>query len=71
LASNKRSLSSMRSQESFSHLNGRTNFKLALPYGFRKVKSENLKGEFTRSQRSTRSSLFTKFGVLKRIVYLR
>ncbi len=32
-------------------VNGRTNFKLVLPYSFRKVKSENLKGEFTRSQR--------------------
>ncbi len=52
-------------------VNGRTNFKLVLPYSFRKVKSENLKGEFARSQRSTRSSLFNKFSVYKRIVYLR
>jgi hypothetical protein len=33
-------------------VNGRTNFKLVLPHSFRKVKNENLKGEFARSQRS-------------------
>ena len=54
-----------------SSVNGRTNFKLVLPHSFRKVKNENLKGEFARSQRSLRSSLFNKFSVYKRIVYLR
>ncbi len=67
-----------RSRRCFCHcccwhsiVNGRTNFKLVLPYSSRKVKNENLKGEFARSQRSSRSSLFSKFSVYKRIVYLR